>query len=181
MTVGGRTAPAAAGATLRGTHRPAPDGLISNGIGRLRVLAGNATGKCPSGCRRTFHSPGKSGRPGSTLGCGEYAIPEILRMNAAGQTHSQIAKQFGISSSRVGQILQQARNRALSAERSTAIRNDIQAGDIITLMSDGFAQIWDPGSLSGVYANTAFGSELVKQLLDCGFRDDATFVAIRIR
>lgn len=57
----------------------------------------------------------------------------------------------------------------------------LQAGDTVTLASDGFAQIWDPGSISGVYAESAFGSELVKQLLDYGFRDDATFVAIRIR
>ena len=58
-----------------------------------------------------------------------YAIPEVLRLKAEGQTHSQIAKHFGVSRSRVGQIIKRETQRAQAAERSAAIRNDIRASN----------------------------------------------------
>lgn len=60
-----------------------------------------------------------------------YTIPEVLRLKTEGQTHSQIADHFGISSSRVGQIIKREGQQAVSAERSAAIRNEIRASNDI--------------------------------------------------
>jgi hypothetical protein len=58
-----------------------------------------------------------------------YTIPEILWLKAEGLTQSQIADQFGISTSRVGQLIKQEQQRLVSAERSAAIRHEIAASN----------------------------------------------------
>jgi hypothetical protein len=60
-----------------------------------------------------------------------YAIHEILRLKSEGQTHSQIGQHFGRSGSLIGHILKVERLRALSAERSQAIRTEIRASNDI--------------------------------------------------
>lgn len=54
-----------------------------------------------------------------------YTIPEVLRLKSEGQTHLQIANRFGISRSRVGQLIKGEVQKALAVERSAAIRNEI--------------------------------------------------------
>jgi hypothetical protein len=60
-----------------------------------------------------------------------YTVPEVLRLRTEGRTYRQIARHFGISGSRVGQIIERERQRAFSAERSAAIRAGIRAGNDI--------------------------------------------------
>ena len=56
-----------------------------------------------------------------------YSIPEVLRLKSEGQTHCEIANRFGISSSRVGQIIRQERERVESAKRAECLRRQIRA------------------------------------------------------
>ena len=60
-----------------------------------------------------------------------YAIPEVLRLRSEGLTRTQIADHFGISGSRVGQIIEGERQRLLCIERSAAIRNEIRSSNEI--------------------------------------------------
>jgi len=54
-----------------------------------------------------------------------HSPQEVLRLKSEGLTNLQIAGHFGISGSRVGQILEQERQRASSVEHSAALRNGI--------------------------------------------------------
>jgi len=58
-----------------------------------------------------------------------YTLPEILQMRSEGQTYSQIANHFGISLSRVGQLINREKQRQQSAERSSTILNEIRTRD----------------------------------------------------
>lgn len=58
-----------------------------------------------------------------------YTIPEIIKMQADGQTYSQIAKHFGISSARVGQIIKRERQRLASTERAQCLCQQIRASN----------------------------------------------------
>ena len=58
-----------------------------------------------------------------------YAIPEIMKMLADGQTQSQIARHFGISRSRVGQIVKGERQRMALDERAQSLRQQIRASN----------------------------------------------------
>lgn len=58
-----------------------------------------------------------------------YTIPEILRLKSEGQTQRQIADHFGISSSRVGQIIKGEKHRLVSAERSAVVRSEIRTSN----------------------------------------------------
>lgn len=55
-----------------------------------------------------------------------YTIPEILQMRLEGKAYSEIALRFGISRSRVGQIVKRERQRTEVAERSVVIRNEMR-------------------------------------------------------
>ena len=61
------------------------------------------------------------------------------------------------------------------------IARHLHVGDVVTLATDGFTRIWDPGSLSSVYSAGLFDEGLKRQLLRLPFKDDATFIAIRIQ
>jgi len=58
-----------------------------------------------------------------------YTISEVIQMRLEGQTYSQIANHFGISSSRVGHIVNREKQRQQAAERSAAILNEIRTRD----------------------------------------------------
>jgi len=60
------------------------------------------------------------------------------------------------------------------------VERHLRQGDVITLASDGFTRIWDTGSLSSAYTDGLFDKSLARYFLDQPFRDDATFIAIRI-
>ena len=60
------------------------------------------------------------------------------------------------------------------------VERRLRAGDVVTLATDGFTRIWDPGSLSSAYSEGLFDEGLTRQLLGLPFKDDATFIAIRI-
>ncbi len=54
-----------------------------------------------------------------------YTVPEIIKMLEEGNTHAQIAKRFGISRSRVWQIIQKERQRKDAMEQSQCIRRQL--------------------------------------------------------
>lgn len=58
-----------------------------------------------------------------------YTIVEVVRMRSEGLTHSEIAGNFGISASRVGQLLKREREERSAAERSAVILNEIRSQD----------------------------------------------------
>ena len=60
-----------------------------------------------------------------------YSVTEVLRLKSEGRSLSQIATMFGISGSRVGQIIQHERQRVLSVERAVTISREISAGNDI--------------------------------------------------
>ncbi len=60
-----------------------------------------------------------------------YRIPEVLLLHAEGLSCSQIASRFGISGSRVGQIIKGERQRALDAAHAMAIRNELRVANDI--------------------------------------------------
>ena len=60
------------------------------------------------------------------------------------------------------------------------VEHAMHDGDVVTLATDGFTRVWDPGSLSSAYSEGLFDEGLTRQLLGLPFKDDATFVAIRI-
>jgi hypothetical protein len=57
----------------------------------------------------------------------QYTVLEILQMRSEGKTNQQIAERFGISSSRVQQIIAREKRKASSAQRSAVLRRDICA------------------------------------------------------
>ena len=60
-----------------------------------------------------------------------YTVPEVMRLRSEGLTHREIARRFGISPSRVGQLIKAEKERQQSAERSRVIRSEIEAsGDL---------------------------------------------------
>jgi len=56
-----------------------------------------------------------------------YTIPKIMKMQAEGQTQSQIARHFGMSRARVGQIIQRERQRLASTEQAQRLHQQIRA------------------------------------------------------
>jgi hypothetical protein len=56
-----------------------------------------------------------------------YSVLDILRMRSEGKTNPQIARRFGISSSRVQQIIAEGKRKASSAQRSAVLRHEIGA------------------------------------------------------
>ena len=58
-----------------------------------------------------------------------YTIPDIIKMQVDGQTYSQIARHFGISSSRVGQIVKREKATLASMERAHRLRQQIRASN----------------------------------------------------
>lgn len=58
-----------------------------------------------------------------------YTIPKIMKMQAEGQTYSQIARHFGISRARVGQIVKRERQRLASTERAQRFCQQIRASN----------------------------------------------------
>jgi len=58
-----------------------------------------------------------------------YTLPEVLRLKAEGLTNAQIASQFGISGTRVWQLIRREQLRIASAARSAVIRAEIGAVD----------------------------------------------------
>src|ERR1035437_7391701 len=57
------------------------------------------------------------------------SLPEVLRLKSEGLTNLQVASHFGISRSRVGQIIEREWHQGLSVERSAALRNEIRTGN----------------------------------------------------
>jgi hypothetical protein len=56
-----------------------------------------------------------------------YTVAEILRLRSEGKANSQIAQRFGVSRSRIQQIIAHEQRRTFSAQRSVAIRQELAA------------------------------------------------------
>lgn len=57
----------------------------------------------------------------------------------------------------------------------------LKDGAIVTFATDGFCEQWDDSALSNAYREISFGKSLSKRLLAPPFRDDATFVALKLQ
>lgn len=62
-----------------------------------------------------------------------YTIPEVLQMRSQGKTYSEIGNHFGVSSSRVGQIINREKQQRQSGEHRKVILNGIHNDNDIEL------------------------------------------------